>query len=187
MERHHINKQYIAEKSHLVRWIIKLRFFLLRHFKNKKIQTLIWGLISYEMILYMAFGAGTAIIDFATFAGLQMAGMYPLVANIISTICAIIFAYITNRIWVFRSKVKGVKNVLLEFLAFSEVRVFTLVMTEFILLIDHYTLRMPKTAKFIGLVLTVILNYVFSKLFIFSDKKNKKNKRRKQNNESEKA
>lgn len=154
-----------------VGWIKRLRAFLLRRFKNPKIQTLIEGLISYEMISYVGFGILTALVDFGSFWFLLNAcHIDSLVSNIISTVLAIIFAYVTNRIWVFKSNVNDFKGIFFEFFKFAEARIFTLVLSEFILFLDKFLLNMPKIAKIIGLVLTVILNYVFSKLFIFKDK-----------------
>jgi putative flippase GtrA len=170
----HLDKQKLAENNLFVRNVVRFRSFLLRHFKNEKIRTLIWGLISAEMILYMLFGAGTAIVDFSTFAIMQAAlGVEPMIAHTISTILAILFAYITNRIWVFKSEKLGFKQLVLEFLRFSEVRIGTYFMTLIILFVDKLTFNHPKTAKLIGLILTVILNYIFSKLFIFSKKETK--------------
>lgn len=170
----HVDKQKLAENNLFVRNVVRFRSFLLRHFKNEKIRTLIWGLISAEMVLYMLFGAGTAIVDFSTFAIMQAAlGVEPMIAHTISTILAILFAYITNRIWVFKSEKLGFKQLVLEFLRFSEVRIGTYFMTLVILFVDKLTFNHPKTAKLIGLILTVILNYIFSKLFIFSKKETK--------------
>ena len=171
-----LDKQKLAETNPFVKNVVRFRTFLLKHFKNEKIRTLIWGLISAEMVLYMLFGAGTAIIDFATFAFMQaVLGVEPMIAHTISTILAILFAYITNRIWVFKSPKLGFKQLLLEFLKFSEARIGTYFMTLVILFIDKLTFHHPKTAKMIGLILTVILNYIFSKLFIFSKKETKEN------------
>ena len=172
--RFQVDKQKLAENNLFVRNVVRFRTFLLKHFKNEKIRTLIWGLISAEMVLYMLFGAGTAIIDFATFAFMQaVIGVEPMIAHTISTILAILFAYTTNRIWVFKSPKLGVKQLLLEFLKFSEARIGTYFMTLVILFIDKMTFNHPKTAKMIGLILTIILNYIFSKLFIFSKKETK--------------
>ena len=174
--RFQVDKQKLAETNPFVKNVVRFRTFLLRHFKNEKIRTLIWGLISAEMILYMTFGAGTAIIDFSTFAIMQaFLSVPPMVAHTISTILAILFAYITNRIFVFKSPKLGIKQLLLEFLKFSEARIGTYFMTLIILFIDSLTFQRPKTAKMIGLILTIILNYIFSKLFIFSAKETEPN------------
>ena len=173
-----VDKQKLAENHAFVRGVIRFRTFLLRHFKNEKIRTLIWGLISAEMVLYMLFGAGTAIVDFATFAFMQAILHFDsMIAHTISTILAILFAYFTNRKWVFKSPKLGFKAMFIEFLKFSEARIGTYFMTLIILFIDKMTFNHPKTAKMIGLILTVILNYIFSKLFIFSKKETKQDEK----------
>lgn len=163
-------EEYMKEK------IIKVRTFLLRHFKNQYLQTLIMGLISYEMLSYMFFGLGTCIVDYGVFSSITAMGLDELISNIISTLCAILFAYVTNKLWVFKSKTHGFVEVFGEFLRFANVRIFTLVMTEAILIVSKLFHGNPYIAKAVAMVLTVILNYVFSKLFIF-------NKRKETNNE----
>ncbi len=71
--------------------IIKFRSFLLAHIKNPSLQTLIKGLISYEMLTYVFFGIGTAIVDYLVFTFFNAGKVSALIANIISTFCAIIF------------------------------------------------------------------------------------------------
>ena len=154
--------------------IIKIRTFLLKHFKGKQMQTLIWGLISYEMLSYMFFGLGTCIVDYSVFSSLTTIGIDELVSNIMSTACAIVFAYITNKIWVFKSKTHGFFEVIWEFLRFANARITTLIMTEVILLISKLVNGNPYIAKAGAMVLTVILNYIFSKLFIFNNRKGTK-------------
>ena len=157
--------------------IIRFRTFLLKHFKNKRIRTLIYGLISYEMISYMFFGAITTLVDFTVYSALTYMHINILIANIISTICAIIFAYVTNKLWVFNSNAHTVPEILLEFIKFSEARIATLIMSEIILWISHVIHGNPYVAKIIAMILTVIINYILSKLFIFTSKKQKGNKK----------
>lgn len=154
--------------------IIRFRSFLLRHIKNKKLQTLIWGVISYEMLSYVFFGAGTALIDYSVFSFFTAMGMKALISNIISTLCSIIFAYVTNKLWVFKSKTSGFTEVIEEFFKFANVRFLTLLMSEFLLLLSHLLHGNDYIVKLIAMVLTVILNYIFSKLFIFTRKKGDK-------------
>lgn len=154
--------------------IIRFRSFLLRHIKNKQLRTLIWGLISYEMISYVAFGIGTAVIDYVVFSYITTLGVNSLISNIISTLCAIIFAYITNKLWVFKSKTSGFIEIIQEFFRFANVRFATLFMTEIMLLISQLMGGNDYIVKLIGMILAVILNYVFSKLFIFNKRKGTK-------------
>ena len=159
--------------------IRQFRTFLLKHFKNKQIQTLISGLISYEMISYMFFGMGTAAVDYIVFSTFTALGMNSLISNIISTPCAVIFSYTTNKIWVFKSKTHGFSEVFHEFLKFANARIATLVMTEFILLFTQIFDGNEYIAKLVSMILTIILNYIFSKLFIFNKGKVKENDKKK--------
>ena len=151
--------------------IIKFRSFLLAHIKNPSLQTLIKGLISYEMLTYVFFGLGTAIV----FTFFNAGKVSALIANIISTFCAIIFSYVTNKRWVFKSKTSGFMEVLHEFLRFARARIATLIMSEVIIFasfaIYGNNQKVNQISKLISMVLTVILNYIISKLFIFNDRK----------------
>ena len=159
--------------------IIKVRTFLLKHFKNKYIRKLVEILVNYEMISYIFFGVGTSVLDLVIFSALNFSGMDSLIANLISSICAIIFAYVTNKIWVFESKTNGFSEAIKEFLRFAYARAATLVMSEIIILISQLLYGNDKVAnqiaKIIAMVLTVIFNYIFSKLFIFNNRKGTKN------------
>lgn len=154
--------------------IIKVRTFLLEHFKNKYIRKFVEVLVNYEMISYIFFGVGTSVLDLVIFSALNFAGMDSLIANLISSVCAIIFAYVTNKMWVFESKTNGFNETVLEFLRFAYARAATLVMSEIIILISQLMYGNDKVAnqiaKIIAMVLTVIFNYIFSKLFIFNRK-----------------
>lgn len=156
-----------------------IREFLLKHIKNQKLRSLINALLNYEMVTYIIFGVLTSVVDYAIFSVLNVARMDTLIANLISTICAILFAYVTNKIWVFKSKTKGFGEIISEFVKFVSARITTLIMTELILLISELlypdNITASQIAKLIGMVLTVILNYIFSKLFIFKKKKGDKN------------
>ncbi|MFQ9514895.1 MAG: GtrA family protein [Eubacterium sp.] len=154
--------------------IIRFRSFLLKHIKNKQLQTLIWGLISYEMISYVLFGVGTVVIDYSVFSFITAMGLNALISNIISTLCAIIFAYFTNKLWVFKSKTNGFIEIIREFFRFANVRFATLLMTEVMLFMSQLLNGNDYIVKLIAMLLTVILNYVFSKLFIFTKRKGSK-------------
>ena len=155
--------------------IIKIRDSLLKHCGNKQLRTLIRGLISYEMISYIFFGLGTSIVDYVVFSAITAVGCDELISNIISTICAIIFAYITNKLWVFKSRTTSFSAIIREFIKFTNARIVTLVMTEIILLISKMIGGNPYIAKALSMVLTIVLNYIFSKLFIFKKRKGTQN------------
>ena len=79
-----------------------------------------------EMLLYLFFGVLTTAVSFVT-AGiskvlLEQAGIgkggVSTTSTVISWICAVTFAYITNRIWVFESEAEGKKAIISEAASF---------------------------------------------------------------------
>ena len=55
-----------------------------------------------EMLLYLFFGGMTAVISIGSYSYCDVGlGFDPLIANIISWILAVTFAYVTNKVWVF--------------------------------------------------------------------------------------
>ena len=93
------------------------------------------------------------------------------VAVIISWIVAFIFAYFTNRIFVFKSKNKKVN----EFFKFLLSRITTLVMEMvlmwfFITLLDLSSNVWVIIITLIVQVLVIVFNYIFSKVFVFKEK-----------------
>lgn len=88
--------------------------------------------------------------------------------SVFTTILAIIFAYVTNRKFVFESKANTFETILKEIVEFFTARLFTLVLGEFIL---HYGVTYfnfdPRIAKIVVTIIIIVINYIFSKLWIF--------------------
>ncbi|MBQ7635903.1 MAG: GtrA family protein, partial [Lachnospiraceae bacterium] len=99
-------------------------------------------------------------------------------AGIIAWVAAVAFAYVTNRLWVFEDRAHGAKNIALECGRFVGARVATGVIEILgtpalvVLGLEAQVFGLD-VAKLIVSVIIVILNYVFSKLFVFkkTDKK----------------
>ena len=90
------------------------------------------------------------------------------IANILSWIGAVAFAYITNRKYVFKSKSKNIKK---EAASFVSSRILTLLMDMGVMFLTVTIFKMnDKIAKLISQVIVTIANYVFSKLFVFKNK-----------------
>ena len=71
-----------------------------------------------EMLLYLLFGGLTTIVSIGSYAWVNVGlGINELIANIISWIFAVTFAYVTNKIWVFQSKITGFFDVSFYYLA----------------------------------------------------------------------
>ncbi len=128
-----------------------------------------------EIIRYLIVGVLTTIVSLATYficvhTFLDANNAIEIqIANIISWIFAVAFAYITNRIFVFKSKSK---NYLKEIATFCTSRVLTLLMDMAIMFLFVTLLKGSDTiGKLISQVVVTILNYIFSKLFVFGKKK----------------
>ena len=73
-----------------------------------------------EVLLYLFFGGLTTFISIGSYAFFDI-GMHmdPMIANIFSWILAVLFAYITNRIWVFDSNAEDMNGILKEMVSVS--------------------------------------------------------------------
>ena len=132
-----------------------------------------------EVILYVLFGGLTTVVNYIIYfictEGFQI-GWSP--ATLISWLGAVIFAYVTNRIWVFESRAKGFSAVLYEFVKFIAARLLSLGLEWLTLKLLIDVLRMDVLlyrnlplgeflAKTVAQILVIIANYVFSKWIVF--------------------
>jgi len=128
-----------------------------------------------EIINYLIVGGLTTFVSLASYYICVLTILDPnnaiqlQIANIISWICAVTFAYITNRIFVFKSKDKNVGK---EITTFVSARVLTLLLDMIIMFVFVTLLKFnDKIFKLVVQVIVTILNYILSKIFVF--KKNK--------------
>lgn len=122
-----------------------------------------------EIIAYLFFGGLTTVVNIVVyFICTSVLGLNYLVANAISWVVSVAFAYVTNRTWVFESKVKGFSAILREMTTFVGCRVLSGVMDMAIMFVSVDVIGITDSAaKFITQVVVVVLNYIFSKLIIF--------------------
>lgn len=122
-----------------------------------------------DVIPYAIFGVFTTLVNIASYWLCAHAlGMPVMASTIIAWILAVLFAYITNRKWVFLSQVKGRMALMKEMLSFFACRIATglvdwvcmLVFVDFL----HWNDVLIKTG---ANILVIILNYLASKLIIF--------------------
>ncbi|MBO5574183.1 MAG: GtrA family protein [Clostridium sp.] len=124
-----------------------------------------------EIIRYLVVGVLTTVVSLAVYYGLVTTvldpenGLQLQAANVIAWVAAVTFAYVTNKVFVFRSH-GG--NVLHEAGAFFAARVGTLLMDMGIMFVTVTLCGMnDKIAKLIVQVVVTVANYIFSKLFVF--------------------
>lgn len=127
-----------------------------------------------EIISYLVVGICTTIVSLAVYYFFVLTFLDPnnavqlQIANIISWVCAVLFAYVTNRRFVFQSKSDQIFK---EFTSFVGSRVATLLMDMAIMFLSVTICHMnDKIAKLIVQVVVTIGNYVFAKLWVFAKK-----------------
>ena len=129
-------------------------------------------MFSREVVVYIIFGVLTTIVGFGTYALFLHMGLNVLWSNTLSTALAIVFAYVTNKIWVFRAMDFKVKELVKEFVRFVSSRLFSFGVDTALLvgLVDFlgYDALVSKAATS---VVVVVLNYVTSKLLVFRKKR----------------
>lgn len=122
-----------------------------------------------EFILYVFFGGLTTLVNWAGYWLLADVFRVPyLWATAIAQILSILFAYVTNRIWVFESKAKGFSAVFWEMVRFFGCRAASFVLDLLCMRIGVGGLHVnDMVMKLLSNVIVVIVNYVFSKLIVF--------------------
>jgi putative flippase GtrA len=94
--------------------------------------------------------------------------MHYIISNIIAWIIAVSFAYITNKMYVFNSKSKGLSDVIQKVISFFAFRLLTGILDMAIMWISVDLLDINDLImKIVSNILVIILNYIFSKIFIF--------------------
>ena len=166
---------------------------------NKKSQR------SREIVFYLIFGVMTTVVGWAVYFAIMIGGRALLdipsddttsgtyialytVAQVVQWVCAVLFAFFTNRKWVFTDADKS-KNIFAQLATFAGGRVATfaldyvvtffggLALSKLIPAFNAFTIFGATFnlneigAKVFAAVLVIIGNYFFSKFLVFRDKK----------------
>ncbi|MBQ6219913.1 MAG: GtrA family protein [Methanosphaera sp.] len=122
--------------------------------------------IEKELFFYVVFGVLTTVVNvvvyvlFANYLGINY-----LVSNVIAWFLSVLFAYITNRKWVFESKSS---NIIKECGLFFGGRLFSGVVDTGLMYVFIDLLSIGDfISKIVIQIIVVILNYVISKLIVF--------------------
>ena len=100
--------------------------------------------------------------------------------NLLDTVICILFQYFTNRIWVFKSENKG-KNALKEFFQFLFTRSITAIIDQIFVVVGvdffvrKFIIQTQQSIWSLGIkilsnIIVIVLNYIFSKFFVFNKK-----------------
>lgn len=125
-----------------------------------------------ELIIYIIVGIITTLVNFTVYyVSTRIFNLSPYISNIIAWMIAVTFAFITNKLVVFKSMNKNTQTILKEGISFISMRLISLgfdMATMYIIIsIMHWN---DLIGKIISQVIVVILNYIFSKLYIFKPK-----------------
>lgn len=166
-----------------MKYLIKLTMSIAEFVKDKilskfmKKETLD-RLVNEETVTYILFGVLTTLVNLIVFAIMQKvlyieeySDILLIVNNSIAWVAGVLFAYFTNRIYVFKSQNSEFSEKWKEFVSFVVARLISLLVDCVGLwLIVEVFMGNDILAKLIMNIVVVIMNYFFSKLFIFNKK-----------------
>ena len=126
-----------------------------------------------DAISYIITGGLTTLVNLVVFTVLcELLSVDITVSNIISVAAAILFAYVTNKIFVFRSKCPDMRSLAGEFARFVSARLITMVIeVGGVFLLVNIMGMQPLVGKLLTQIIVVIGNYFISKFLVFVHKK----------------
>ena len=142
-------------------------------------KKLLQKLITRETILYLVFGVLTTLVNFVIFWAMNrsLGEDYALLSETVAFVAAVLFAFFTNKPFVFESKDWSAKTLSREIPAFFGGRILSFLIEAALVLAARDLLHAGRyellgidgltLAKAPISVIVVVLNYIFSKLFVF--------------------
>ncbi|MBQ9273186.1 MAG: GtrA family protein [Succinivibrio sp.] len=122
-----------------------------------------------ELVRYGLSGVGATLINIAAFWVLSsLCGVYYLTANALSWIFAFIFAFLTNKLWVFHSRGLRTRRAIFEFWGFLGSRLFTLLLDMLLIWLFIAVFYWPDLyAKILDNLVIIAVNYLTGKYLVF--------------------
>ena len=126
------------------------------------------------MILYVVFGVLTTLVNFGVFwifTKILGESLY-LFNNAVAWVAGVVFAFVTNKLFVFESKSFDKKTLAKELISFVSARIATFFIDSALMFLLVTVMSVNEMiSKILVQIIVVILNYVFSKLFVFKNSK----------------
>ena len=124
----------------------------------------------HSVLAYLIFGGLTTLVNLVVFWAFNLWIPYWL-ANAVAWFLSVLFAYVTNKLWVFDAKTPTATAFILEALSFFGFRLLSFFIDEGIMWLGISVLHGDHLlVKLIDQIIIVILNWFFSKLFIFKNR-----------------
>ena len=121
-----------------------------------------------EVLWYGFFGVLTTLINIISFYLLDKTGMNIYINNFIAWFLSVLFAFITNKLFVFNSKSLDKKVIMKEILSFFFFRILSLGIDMAGMYICISIMNLGKMiSKVLMNIIVIVANYIFSKIFIF--------------------
>lgn len=129
-------------------------------------------LLSVEILSYLIFGVLTTVVNIAVyFFCRNVLDLNYVIANSLAWILSVLFAFVTNKKWVFKSQTDSVYAWIKEAYLFVAFRALSYVLdmgAMFVMIqLIHST---DFSAKIVSQIFVIVANYVFSKWFVFKQK-----------------
>lgn len=142
--------------------------------KNLNLKTIKGLFLEYkEVINYLVFGCLTTVVNFVCYyLFAKVLGMEEVTSSGLSWFFSVLFAYITNKIFVFESKTTTIKEFIMEIISFFLARVLSGILCDvgtFAVMVKVFGIN-DVVAKLITQIMVVIVNYVLSKWIIFKNR-----------------
>lgn len=135
---------------------------------RKKMEILWKKFVNRETISYLIFGVLTTLVDWLVYPVLRWFGYSVAVSTAGAWAAAVLFAFVTNKLFVFQSYTFRPAALFKEFVSFVSCRMlsglFTIAAMVFIVDVMGWNEWIGKVAVS---AISLVLNYIFSKLFIF--------------------
>ena len=125
-------------------------------------------LVNRETVSYLIFRVLTTLVDWVSYGVMRVPLGYR-AATVLSQVFAILFAYGTNKVFVFENFNFRLRYLMKEMASFFGCRLFTAVFTyvAMVVMVDGLKIQQDMLCKIAVSGISLVLNYVFSKWLIF--------------------
>ncbi len=128
-----------------------------------------------QTILYLIFGVATTAVNLATYTVfVELLSVEMTISNTIAWVVGVVFAFFTNRRYVFESRETGALAITKQFLSFTAGRAVSGVIE---ITLPTLLFNLGLTVELFGVegsvakisvsIIVIILNYVFSRFLVF--------------------
>lgn len=131
-------------------------------------------LVKYrKQLSYVFWGVATTLVNYVVYFGLVNGlGVHYLEGNIIAWAAAVLFAFVTNKRYVYRSESRKIKTVICELARFVSARLLSGAMETGLMALCVECFSWNESLVKLGVgVAVVVINYIFGEFFVFRHKK----------------